>query len=68
MTQQKKAVVGWLISALVMVLFVVPSMVSVAHGDGKICVTDSACPLSVINPCVRDPSFAVLGRCAIPIK
>lgn len=68
MTKEKKGLVVWLIGALVMLLGVVPSMVSVASGDGAVCVTDSACPLSAINPCVRSPSFAVVGRCAVDIK
>ena len=50
------------------VLVVVPAVMSLARGDGAICFTDSACPLSAINPCVRHPSFAVVGRCAVVIR
>ena len=55
------AVVGALLGLLV----VVPAILSLGSGDGAVCFTDSACPLSAINPCVRHPSFAVVGRCAL---
>jgi hypothetical protein len=56
------------IVALIFVVVVVPALVSLASGDGAICFSDSACPLSAVNPCVRKPSFAVVGRCAVAIK
>jgi len=49
-------------------LVVVPTIMSVAHGDGDICFAASACPLSALNPCVRHPSFAMVGRCAVVIR
>jgi hypothetical protein len=58
------AVVG----ALFMMLVVVPSVISLASRDGAVCFSDSACPLSAVNPCVRKPSFAVVGRCAVDIR
>jgi hypothetical protein len=58
------AVVG----AFFMMLVVVPSVISLASRDGAICFSDSACPLSAVNPCVRKPSFAVVGRCAVDIR
>ena len=52
--------------ALIGLLVVVPAILSLtANGEGAVCLTDFACPLSVINPCVRRPAFAVVGRCAI---
>ncbi len=58
------AIVGGALVAFV----VVPSIMSVSSGDGSVCFTDSACELSAINPCVRTPAFAVVGRCAVSIK
>ena len=54
--------------ALVVLVIAIPATTSLAHGDGAICFVDSGCPLSAINPCVRQPTFAVVGRCAIPIR
>ena len=59
---------GYLVGALLVLLLGLPAAVSLANGDGAVCFTDSACPLAAINPCVRKPSFAVVGRCALPIK
>ncbi len=53
--------------ALFALLVVAPAVVSLASGDGAVCFADSACPLSAVNPCVRKPSFAVVGRCAVAI-
>ena len=50
------------------VLVVIPTAVSLASGDGAICLADSACPLSAVNPCVRKPTFALVGRCAVNIR
>ena len=50
------------------VLVVVASIISLASGDGSACFKDSACELSAINPCMRRPAFAVVGRCAVSIK
>ena len=52
----------------IVLLIVVPAVVSLSHGDGAICFADSACPLSAINPCLRKPTFAVVGRCAVSIR
>jgi hypothetical protein len=60
--------VGAIVGALFVLLIVVPAVTSLASGDGALCFADSACPLSAVNPCVRKPSFAIVGRCAIPIK
>lgn len=58
----------WL-SAGLHVLFVgIPAAVSLSRGDGTVCIAASACGLSAINPCLRHPSFAVIGRCAFPLQ
>ncbi len=54
--------------ALFVLLVVAPLGVSLASGDGAVCFTDAACPLSSLNPCVRKPPFAVVGRCEVAIK
>jgi hypothetical protein len=54
--------------AVVLVLIIIPAAVSLSNGDGAICFADSACPLSAVNPCVRKPTFAVVGRCAVAIR
>ena len=54
-----------IVGALLGLLVVVPAVLSLTSGDGAVCFTDAACPLSVINPCVRRPAFAVVGRCAL---
>jgi hypothetical protein len=54
--------------ALLLLFLAIPAALSLANGDGAVCFTDAACPLAPINPCVRKPSFAVVGRCALPIK
>jgi hypothetical protein len=54
--------------AVVLVLLVIPAAVSLSNGDGAICFADSTCPLSAVNPCVRKPTFAVVGRCAVAIR
>ena len=56
------------VGALLVLFLGIPAAISLANGDGAVCLTDSACPLAPINPCVRKPSFAVVGRCALPIK
>jgi hypothetical protein len=56
-----------MLGALVVLLVAVPTMMSLAREGGAACFSDSACPLSAINPCVRQPKFAMVGRCAIPI-
>jgi hypothetical protein len=57
-----------ILAALFMLFVVVPAAVSLGSGDGAICFTDAACPLQAVNPCMRRPSFAVVGRCAVAIK
>ena len=57
-----------ILGVLFVLLVVVPAGISLASGDGPICLSASACPLSAVNPCVRKPSFAVVGRCAINIR
>jgi hypothetical protein len=46
----------------------VPACVSLASGDGQVCIASNTCPLSAVNPCMRRPSFAIVGRCAVAIK
>lgn len=59
-------VLAAIVGALLGLLVVVPAILSLtANGEGAVCFTDSACPLSAINACVRRPSFAVVGRCAL---
>ena len=61
----RRALVAAILAVLVGLLVVVPAITSLASGDGAICFSASGCPLSPINPCVRHPSFAVVGRCAL---
>jgi len=56
-----------LVGTLILVL-VVPAAMSLSQGDGAVCVSSSACPLSAINPCERHPPFALVGRCAIALR
>ena len=53
---------------LVAVVIGVPACVSVASGDGQLCLASGDCPLSAVNPCVRKPFFAIVGRCGVAIK
>jgi hypothetical protein len=65
----RRALVVAILGALLGLFVVVPAVVSLARGgDGAVCFADSACPLSAINPCVRHPLFAVVGRCAFVIR
>jgi hypothetical protein len=64
----RAALFAAILGALFVMLIVVPSVISLTSRDGAICFSDSACPLSAVNPCVRKPSFAVVGRCAVDIK
>jgi hypothetical protein len=57
-----------ILGGLFVLLVVVPAGVSLANGNGAVCFSDSTCPLSALNPCVRTPPFAVVGRCAVDIK
>jgi hypothetical protein len=70
MTNPKPAstAVALALGAVVLVLLVIPAAVSLSNGDGSICFADSACPLSAVNPCVRKPTFALVGRCAVAIR
>ncbi len=61
------ALAAMIVAALI-ALCVVPAAISLATRDGAVCFTDSACPLSAVNPCMRRPSFALVGRCAVAIK
>jgi hypothetical protein len=61
----RRAVIATVLGALFVLLVAVPVVISLASGDGAVCFADSACPLSAINPCVRKPAFAVVGRCAV---
>lgn len=62
------ALVAGMFGASLVLFVVIPAVISLASGDGAICFTRSACPLSALNPCVRHPSFAVVGRCAVAIR
>ena len=64
----RRAPFAAILGAVLVLLVVVPAVISLARGDGAICFAASACPLSAVNPCVRNPSFAVVGRCAIAIR
>ena len=64
----RSALVATILGALLVLFVVVPALVSLASGDGAVCFADSACPLSALNPCLRRPPFAVIGRCAVAIK
>ena len=68
MTKAKPPLVAAILGALFVLLVVVPSVISLASGDGAICFSGATCPLSAVNPCVRTPSFAVVGRCAVDIR
>jgi hypothetical protein len=57
-----------MLAALVVLLIAVPAVISLASGNGAICFVDSACPLSEVNPCTRNPSFALVGRCAVALR
>jgi hypothetical protein len=61
-------VVAAILTGVILVLVVLPAVVSLSNGNGAICFADSACPLSAVNPCVRKPTFAVVGRCAVAIR
>lgn len=62
------ATVATVLVALLVLLVVLPAAISLANGDGAVCFTTSGCPLSAVDPCVRKPPFAVVGRCAVAIK
>ena len=47
---------------------VVPAVVSLASGKGPVCLQSSSCPLAAVNPCVRTPSLAIVGRCSVDIE
>jgi hypothetical protein len=64
----RRNLVATILGAVLVLFLAVPAVVSLASGDGAICFADSACPLSAVNPCLRKPSFAVVGRCAAAIK
>jgi hypothetical protein len=70
MTSQKpqRALLASIVGASLVLFLIVPAAVSLASGDGAVCFTDAACPLAAINPCMRRPSFAVVGRCAHAIE
>ena len=69
MTHPKPStMVAAILAVVVLVLLVIPAVVSLSNGDGAICFADSACPLSAVNPCVRKPTFAVVGRRAVAIR
>jgi hypothetical protein len=67
MTSSKLRLMITVLAALFVVLVAVPAVISLASGDGAVCFADSACPLSLLNPCVRKPAFAMVGRCAVSI-
>jgi hypothetical protein len=66
--KRQGALVVGILAALFVLLIAVPAAISLATGDGAICVVDSACPLSQINPCARNPPFAVVGRCTAALR
>jgi hypothetical protein len=64
----QRALVASIVGAMFVLFIAVPAAVSLASGDGAVCFTSSECPLAGINPCVRKPSFALIGRCALAIR
>jgi hypothetical protein len=64
----RSAKVVAVLGAMVVLLIIIPTIVSLSNGDGAICLADSACPLSAVNPCVRKPTFALVGRCVVAIR
>ena len=56
------------LGAATLALAIIPAAVSLASGSGAVCFVDSACPISAVNPCVRKPTFALLGRCAVDVR
>lgn len=48
-------------------VLLIPTAMSLAKGDGRVCVSSAGCPLSPINPCQRKPAFALVGRCALAV-
>ena len=62
------ALAAAIVVALLVLLVVVPAGISLASGNGAVCFSASQCPLSALNPCVKTPSFAVVGRCAVDIR
>jgi hypothetical protein len=66
-TTKPRRVIATVLAALFVALVAVPAVISLASGSGAVCLSDSACPLSLLNPCVRKPAFAVVGRCAVSI-
>jgi hypothetical protein len=65
--KSRRAVMATVLGAIFVLLVALPVVISLTSGDGAVCFTDSACPLSIINPCVRKPVFAVVGRCALSV-
>ena len=49
------------------VLLLIPTAMSLAKGEGRVCVSSAGCPLSPIDPCQRKPAFALVGRCALAV-
>ena len=45
----------------------IPTAMSLAKGEGRVCVSSAGCPLAPINPCQRKPEFALVGRCALAV-
>lgn len=70
MTNEKPraSVAAAILAALFLALVLVPALVSLGSGEGAVCLAASACPLSALNPCIRKPSFAVVGRCAFVVR
>ncbi len=56
------------VASALLLLVAMPAAISLSNGSGAVCLADSTCPLSALNPCVRKPSFAVVGRCALDIR
>ena len=63
--KSRRARITLILGALFVLLLLVPIVISLANAGGAACFADSACPLSAINPCVRRPAFALVGRCAV---
>jgi hypothetical protein len=60
----RMSVVLW-VGAICVLL--IPTAMSLARGEGRVCVSPASCPLAPINACQRKPAFALVGRCALAV-
>jgi hypothetical protein len=62
--------VFWLgVAVLGAIVVSIPATLSLSRGGGgTICFFNSTCGLNNVNPCVRSPPFAFIGRCGLPLQ